>query len=172
MAEDKTSQKSNGQSQASGSSGKAAQQESAKGKTSASGSSGGKKKEKQPAIEDKPFTEFIEQHYLPQLSQALHDQGLEGFNLKFEKSPLVLTDSGDSSEYWQVIGNLPTGQRQFSLVFTREDIKAPKFFYYTDAGGRSSTLEHFMGDERKVTLDLMVLYVVQRLNAQKWLAGN
>jgi len=28
------------------------------------------------------------------------------------------------------------------------------------------------GDERKVTLDLMVFYVIQRLNAQKWLAWN
>jgi hypothetical protein len=29
-----------------------------------------------------------------------------------------------------------------------------------------------MIDERKVTLDLIVFYTMQRLNAQKWLARN
>jgi hypothetical protein len=29
-----------------------------------------------------------------------------------------------------------------------------------------------MIDERRVTLDLMVFYTVQRLNGQKWLARN
>jgi hypothetical protein len=29
-----------------------------------------------------------------------------------------------------------------------------------------------MGDERKATLDLMVLFTLKRLNGQKWLARN
>src|SRR3712207_9555174 len=35
------------------------------------------KKEKAPAVEDKPFTEFIEQDYLPALRTALAKQGAE-----------------------------------------------------------------------------------------------
>ncbi|MGB3208973.1 MAG: DUF2996 domain-containing protein, partial [Crinalium sp.] len=38
--------------------------------------------------------------------------------------------------------------------------------------GKPSTLEPFLIDERKVTLDLMVFGVIQRLNAQKWLVRN
>jgi hypothetical protein len=34
------------------------------------------KKEKPPAVEDKPFAEFIEQDYLPALKKALGSQGL------------------------------------------------------------------------------------------------
>jgi len=33
-------------------------------------------------------------------------------------------------------------------------------------------LEPFLIDERKVTLDLMVFGVMQRLNGQKWLERN
>ena len=35
-----------------------------------------------------------------------------------------------------------------------------------------STIEPFLGDERKINLDLLVFGVVQRLNAQKWLTRN
>jgi hypothetical protein len=51
----------------------------------------------------------------------------------------------------------------------KEDISGPKFFCAADNGTKPSILESFMIDERKVTLDLMLLYTVQRLNGQKWL---
>ena len=35
-----------------------------------------------------------------------------------------------------------------------------------------ATIEPFLLDERKITLDLLVFGVIQRLNAQKWLGGN
>jgi hypothetical protein len=129
------------------------------------------KKEKPPAVEDKPFGEFVKEHYLPGLAEALKEQGIEGTYLDFEQVPLSLTQVS-SDAYWQVRGQLPTGQRRFSVVFTQEDIKAPKYFYCAEGGDRASTVEQFMGDERKITLDLMVLYVLQRLNGQKWLARN
>ncbi|MDA0672474.1 MAG: DUF2996 domain-containing protein [Cyanobacteria bacterium] len=129
------------------------------------------KKEKPPAIEDKPFGEFIREHYLPSIAAALKEEGIEGAYLEFEQAPLALTQAGGET-YWQVKGQLPTGKRRFNVVFTQEDIKAPKYFYCTEGGDRASTVEQFMGDERKITLDLMVLYVLQRLNGQKWLARN
>lgn len=130
-----------------------------------------KKKAKPPAIEKKPFGEFIEQHYLPALSEALGKAGFDGVALAFKQEVLAITGA-DNQVYWQVIGQLAVKERMFSVVFTQEDITGSKFFYCTEGSDRASTLEHFMGDERRVTLGLMVLYVLQRLNGQKWLTRN
>ncbi len=129
------------------------------------------KKEKPLAPEDKPFQEFIEQHFLPALTQALEAMGLAGVSLALQEAPLGVTQAG-SDPYWQVRGQFPTGGRQFSVVFAQPNITGPKFFYCAEGGDRASILEQFMGDERKITLDLLVLYVLKRLNGQKWLARN
>ncbi|QYO62819.1 DUF2996 domain-containing protein [Leptolyngbya sp. 7M] len=52
------------------------------------------------------------------------------------------------------------------------DIQAPKFFTCADNGAQPTLIESFMIDERKVNLDLLLLYTVQRLNGQKWLVMN
>jgi hypothetical protein len=129
------------------------------------------KKEKPPALEDKPFPEFIEQHFLPALKQTLAKVGISDLDLKFEKRKLPIAALGDT-EYWQVIGQWQGGQRQFNILFSKEDIQAPKFFTCADYGAEPTLLESFMIDERKVNLDLMLLYTVQRLNGQKWLVMN
>jgi hypothetical protein len=128
------------------------------------------KKEKPPAVEDKPFAEFIEQDYLPALKKALGSQGVEDLDLKFaqEKLPAGL---GNSERCWQVIGQWQGGKRQFNVYFPNQDIKAQKVFSCA-ANGKPSIIEPFLGDERKITLPLLVFGVVQRLNAQKWLNRN
>lgn len=131
------------------------------------------KKEKPPAIEKKPFAEFVEGHFVPALATALKQEGLDSVDLKFQKRQLSVQGASASEDYWQVQGQWATGgDRQFSIVFTKEDIKGPKFFYYTQGSIPSSTVEQFMGDERRITLGLMVLYTLQRLNGQKWLTRN
>ena len=131
------------------------------------------KKEKPPALEKKPFTEFMQQHYLPSLEKALKSKGLDDMQLEFEKRKLELLGAEQASdEYWQVRGRWKQGQRQFNIAFMKEDISGQKVFSYADNGAKPSTLEQFMGDERKITLDLMVLYTLQRLNGQKWLTRN
>ncbi len=130
------------------------------------------KKEKPPAVEDKPFTEFMEQHFIPSLRDALTKQGLEDINLEFTKSKLPMVGASSQGECWQTIGNWQNGLRQFNLYFLEENIKGPKAFSCTTNGNQASTIESFMIDERKVTLDLMVLYTLQRLNGQKWLMRN
>ncbi len=139
----------------------------------ASGSTTRAKKEKPPAVEDKPFTEFVEQHFVPALADALSQEGVNDAQLMFEKTQLAVKGASSNEDYWQVSGRWPQGgDRRFSVVFTKEDIKGPKFFYCGQGDKPSSTVEQFMGDERKITLDLMVLYTLQRLNGQKWLARN
>lgn len=129
------------------------------------------KKAKPPAVEDKPFTEFINQDFLPALQTALGKIGLGDMTLEFAQKPLPIIGA-DSKAYWQVEGNWPGAQKKFSLYFFDENIKGAKGFSYSVDNRPPSTLESFMIDERKVTLDLMVLYALQRLNGQKWLGGN
>jgi hypothetical protein len=130
------------------------------------------KKEKAPAVEDKPFAEFIEQHYLPGLKAALASQGVEDLELKFEQQKIPITGYQQEPQCWQVLGNWNGGLRQFRVYFLAEDIQGKRAFSYAENRGKPSTLEPFLIDERKVTLDLMVFGVIQRLNAQKWLVRN
>jgi hypothetical protein len=129
------------------------------------------KKPKEPAIEDKPFAEFIEQHFTPALKEALAKKGITDIDLSFKKDKLPAGLSA-SEQYWQVKGNLAKGQRQFNLYFLDEDINGQKAFAYAVNGLKPSTLESFMIDEKKTTLDLLLLYTLQRLNGQKWFGGN
>ena len=130
------------------------------------------KKAKKPKLEDKPFTEFIEQHFTPSLKEAFSKEGLEDIELTFTKQGLPIAGANPDEQCWQVIGNWQEGQRQFNLYFLDEDISGKKAFSYATSGGKPSTIESFMIDERRVTLDLLVLYTLQRLNGQKWLTRN
>ena len=129
------------------------------------------KKEKPPALEDKPFQEFMSQHFMPRLQGSLADEGLTDVDLTFEKKRLPIKGL-EQSECWQVQGKWQNGQRQFLVAFQQENIKGPKFYSAADHGSQPTLLESFMIDEKRITLGLMVMYVVQRLNAQKWLTGN
>ncbi len=128
------------------------------------------KKAKQPTVEDKPFTEFIEQDFTPALDKALKKQGLEDVSLAFKKDKLAVKGIPALEDYWQVAGKWQ--DRQFNLYFIEEDINGKKAFSYSEGGGKASTLESFMIDERKVTLDTLLMYTIQRLNGQKWLSRN
>ena len=129
------------------------------------------KKAKPPKLEDKPFSEFMEQHFMPALDNALSQEGIADMKLTFAQEKLPVSGAGDEA-CWQVIGNWQNGDRQFNLYFLDEDIKGNKAFSCATTGSAPSIIESFMIDERRVTLDLMVLYTVQRLNGQKWLTRN
>jgi hypothetical protein len=130
------------------------------------------KKEKAPAVEDKPFAEFIQQDYLPALQTALTKQGVKDLEVNFAKQKLPVAGMSSAGDCWQVVGKFQEGQRQFNLYFPQEDIQSQRAFSCAENNTKTSTLEPFLIDERKITLDLMVFGVVQRLNAQKWLNLN
>lgn len=128
------------------------------------------KKEKAPAVEDKPFAEFMQQYYLPALQKAFTTQGVKEANLEFTKQKVAIAGY-DANECWQIKGSLHNGLRQFNVYFPQEDIQGQRAFSCNE-GSKPSTLESFLIDERKVTLDLLVFGVIQRLNGQKWLTRN
>lgn len=129
------------------------------------------KKEKAPALEDKPFAEFIQQDYLPAVQKAIASVGVQDLQLNFAKQKISIVGFDTNEECWQIVGSWQNGLRQFNLYFTEEDIQGKKAFSCHE-GKKPSTLESFLIDERRVTLDLMVYGLVQRLNGQKWLGRN
>jgi Protein of unknown function (DUF2996) len=130
------------------------------------------KKEKPPAVEDKPFPEFIEQEYLPALKSAFAKEGISDVEVTFVKDTIKIPGLSKGETCWQVAGSWKNGQRQFNVYFPEQDISKQKVFSLSANGAKPSILESFMIDERKVTLDLIVFYTMQRLNAEKWLAWN
>jgi len=129
------------------------------------------KKEKPAALEDKPFAEFIQQAYLPALETAIAQQGVTDLNLSFVKQNYPLIGFNSTEECWQIVGIWQKGLRQFNLYFPEENIQGAKGFSCNE-GTKPSTLESFLIDERKITLDMLVTRLIYRLNGQKWLGRN
>jgi hypothetical protein len=130
------------------------------------------KKAKPPKLEDKPFSEFIQEHYLPALKEAMADEGIKDAELNFIEQGVPIAGANQNEPCWQVVGKWQNGDRQFNLYFPDEDITGQKAFSYATYGNAPSTIESFMIDERRVNLELLVMYTIQRLNAQKWLTRN
>lgn len=133
------------------------------------------KKEKAPAVEDKPFADFIQQDFLPALKAGLTKQGIQEFEVTFGQQPIDITGFQQADPCWQVMGRWNSAYKQpkeFRLYFFDADIQGQKGFSYTESTARSSTLESFLIDERKTSLGLLVFGTLQRLNAQKWLIRN
>ncbi|MBC7973195.1 MAG: DUF2996 domain-containing protein [Verrucomicrobia bacterium] len=132
------------------------------------------KKEKPPALEDKPFADFIQQDYLPALKAGLAKQEIPYAEVTFEKRKINVIGYAQAPECWQVIGcwNDAKQTRAFNLYFFDEKINGQKGFSYAESGSKASTMESFRIDERKVDLGLLVFWTLQRLNAQKWLVRN
>ncbi len=130
------------------------------------------KKEKPPAVEAKPFIEFIEQDYLPALTQALVEKGVTDLHVSLEQSKIAVKGFENSPACSQVIGHWADGSRQFNIYFFEDNIQGKRAISCVDRTSKSSTIEPFLIDERKITLDLLVSGLVLRLNSQKWLLRN
>jgi hypothetical protein len=130
------------------------------------------KKEKPPAVEAKPFIEFIQQDYLPALTQALADKGVSDLQVELERAKVTIKGFETAPDCSQVVGRWNGGKRQFNVYFFDDNIQGQRAISCVDLGHRASTLEAFVIDERKVTLDLLVSGVILRLNSQKWLTRN
>jgi hypothetical protein len=128
------------------------------------------KKEKGPVVEDKPFAEFIQQDYLPALEKAFAKQGVAGWELSLVKQSIPIRGFDPSFNCSQVVGTL--GPRKFNIYFLEDNIQGQRAFSYSATGTKTSTVEPFLCDEKKITLDLLVFGAMQRLNGQKWLARN
>jgi Protein of unknown function (DUF2996) len=130
------------------------------------------KKEKPPAVEAKPFTDFIQQDYLPALTQALGAKGVTDLQIALKQAKIPIKGFETAPECSQVIGRWNGGNRQFNVYFFDDNIQGQRAISCVDGGNQASTIESFLIDERKITLDLLVSGVLLRLNSQKWLLRN
>jgi hypothetical protein len=130
------------------------------------------KKEKPPAVEAKPFTEFIQQDYLPALTQALVDKGVTDLQIALEQSKIPVKGFETAPACSQVIGRWNGGKRQFNIYFFDDNIQGKRAISCVERATKPSSIESFLIDERKITLDLLVSGLVLRLNSQKWLLRN
>ena len=124
-------------------------------------------KPKAPALEDKPFSDYVPQDLLPALVKECQVYGGPAPELSFEEGAMPVV----GVPCWMVKGVLPN-DRRFWLCFTAPELEAAKMIALAEAGARPSLLESFLIDEKKMTLSLLVSRLVQRLNGQKWLGPN
>ncbi|GAP94114.1 DUF2996 domain-containing protein [Leptolyngbya sp. NIES-2104] len=129
------------------------------------------KKSKAPGAETKLFADFMQQDYVPALQQILTKLELPDVEIAFQKQKMPLPGY-THVECSQVIGHWNRGQDQFTVYFFDDDVQGQRGFSLANAGTHPSTLEPFWIDERKVNLDVLVLGVVQRLHAEKWIGRN
>lgn len=133
------------------------------------------KKEKAPALEDKPFATFIQDDFVPALKAGLAEQGITSATVGFEQGVIAVNGFSQYPPCSQVVCRWSDGYkqpRQFNLYFFDDDINGKKGFSYSESDRKASTLESFRIDERKSDLGLLVFWTLQRLNAQKWLVRN
>ena len=126
-----------------------------------------KKDLKPPKIEDKPFTEFINEHLIPSLEKSLKMHNVKVEFLKLIEGPRPVTED----TCWILSAGINNGRR-FWLCFSQDKITSQKTISLAETGSNPTLLESFLIDEKKITLALLVSRILQRLNGQKWLSQN
>tara|TARA_Y100001968_G_C19444150_1_gene764283 strand:+ start:3292 stop:3843 length:552 start_codon:yes stop_codon:yes gene_type:complete len=126
-----------------------------------------KKPVKPPKLEDKPFQEFIVEHFIPGLKSSIENKGTIVTEIKlFEgERPVV------GGNCWIVFCEI-SYQRKFWLCFNKDLITSDKTILLAESNTEPSIVESFLIDEKKTTLSLLISRVLQRLNGQKWIGFN
>ena len=93
-------------------------------------------KEKPPALEDKPFAEFIEAHFIPALTQALTEKGLTDLALQFTQQ--TLPTQGETC--WQVKATWQQGERSFLVGFPEQPSSGTKGLACADGKTKPTSL--------------------------------
>ena len=126
-----------------------------------------KKPVKPPKLEDKPFDEFINKHFIPKLKSSIEEKGTFVIDIKLiqGKRPVV------GGNCWMVFCEM-SEQRKFWLCFNKDLITSDKTILLAESNTEPSIVESFLIDEKKTTLPLLISRVLQRLNGQKWFGDN
>ena len=125
------------------------------------------KQKKELPVEKKPFQEFINIHLIPALTKEINQRGLKinNINLKNTQRPIA----GDKC--W-VINCEIKDTCSFWLSFEKEDISSLKSISLSKPNHKPSIIESFLIDEKRITLNLIISRVLQRLNGQKLIGVN
>ena len=125
------------------------------------------KSKKELPIEKKPFQEFINIHLIPALIEEIKHRGLEINNIKLKNTNRPM--AGDKC--W-VINCEIKDTCNFWLSFEKDDISSLKSISLSKPNQKPSIIESFLIDEKRITLNLIISRVLQRLNGQKLIGVN
>ena len=125
------------------------------------------KPKKELPIEKKPFQEFVNIHLIPSLEDEIKERGLEliNINLKNTNRPIA----GDKC--WVIECEIKDTCK-FWLSFEKEDIASLKSISLSKPNQKPSIIESFLIDEKRITLQLIISRILQRLNGQKLIGVN
>ena len=125
------------------------------------------KPKKEIPIEKKPFIEFINVHLLPCLISEFKQRGflVNEINLKNTSRPIA----GDKC--WVIYCEI-NDICNFWLSFEKEDITSLKSISLCKPNQKPSVIESFLIDEKRITLQLIISRILQRLNGQKLIGIN
>ena len=134
---------------------------------SSSSTEGKIKEKKEIPIEKKPFKEFVNDYLLPSFIHEIKEKGFEvnEINLKNTKRPIagdicwvIYCEINDICNFW--------------LSFEKEDISSLKSISLCKSNQKPSVIESFLIDEKRITLNLIISRILQRLNGQKLIGTN
>ena len=125
------------------------------------------KPKKELPIEKKPFNEFINEFLLPTIIKEFKDRGLsvDKINLENTYRPIA----GDKC--WVIYCEIKD-TCNFWLSFEKDDITSLKSISLCKSNQKPSVIESFLIDEKRITLQLIISRILQRLNGQKLIGIN
>ena len=125
------------------------------------------KPKKEIPIEKKPFSEFINEHLIPEIINEFKNRGktVDLININKTNRPI----SGDIC--WVIYCEVQD-TCNFWLSFEKDDITSVKSFSLCKNYEKPSIIESFLIDEKKITLKLIISRILQRLNGQKLIGAN
>ena len=125
------------------------------------------KPKKEIPIEKKPFSEFINEHLIPEIKNEFKNRGKVINTINIEKTNRPISEDICWVIYCEVHETC-----NFWLSFERDDITSPKSFSLCKNYEKPSIIESFLIDEKKITLKLIISRILQRLNGQKLIGAN
>ena len=125
------------------------------------------KPKKELPVEKKPFIEFVNEFLLPSLNKEFEVRGLnvEKLILKNTYRPIA----GDKC--WVICCEIKD-TCNFWLSFEKDDITSLKSISLSKSNQKPSVIESFLIDEKRITLQLIISRILQRLNGQKLIGIN
>ena len=125
------------------------------------------KQKKELPIEKKPFDEFVNLHLIPKLTSEFKNRGfeIESITLEYTFRPIA------RDKCW-VIKCEVKDICNFWISFEKDDISSSKSISLSKPNQEPSIIESFLIDEKRITLQLIISRVLQRLNGQKLIGVN
>ena len=125
------------------------------------------KPKKELPIEKKPFNEFINEFLLPTITKEFNERGLSVEKIKLENTYRPI--AGDKC--WVIYCEIKD-TCNFWLSFEKDDITSLKSISLCKSNQKPSVIESFLIDEKRITLQLIISRILQRLNGQKLIGIN